>query len=216
MIGPPRRPWTRAGTVIGLALAPRLGAESLTAQAVENSPTIGVVGGLSSAKIVISGPGVSISFDSRTGFVAGMGLTQRLDDALAVEVDGLYVQQGLDASSNDATVRLNIDYLEFPVLLRYRFPTSSTIPFLAGGAALAYKARCTGALSQGEVSVSEGCGEDVNMWDYGLLAGGGITSGALSASVRYFWGLGDIIDDPDANMRNRVLMLMLGYQLGGE
>lgn len=206
-----------ATVMIGLALAVSPGLEALHAQPAASStpPIVGLVGGLSSAKIVISTPGASISFDSRTGFVAGMSLRKVLDDALSLEADGLYVQQGFEASSGDNTSRLNIDYLEFPVLLRYRLGSSSTFPFIAGGVALAYKASCTGAISAGGVSVSEGCGQDVNTWDYGLLVGGGISSEALSGSLRYFWGQGDIVDDANASMRNRVLMVMLGYQLGG-
>lgn len=201
--------------VTGLTLACAAGPLSAQAAPTSTTPRVGFVGGLSSAKIVISGEGVTITFDARTGVAAGMSLTKPLDGALSLEVDGLYVQQGFRVPSGGETAQLSIDYLQFPVLLRYGLGSSSTFPFVTGGPALAFKASCTGAVSAGGVSVSEGCGQGVNGFDYGLVIGGGISGGALSGSVRYFWGRADIVDDPDVSMRNRVFMVMLGYRLGG-
>lgn len=211
-------PWMRATALACVVLAWAGAGGSTFAQAAATStpPTIGFVGGLSSAKIIISGEGATIAFDSRTGVTAGMSLTKRLDEALSVEADGLYVQQGFRASSGGETAQLSIDYLQFPLLLRYGLGSSSTPPFVTGGVALAYKAKCTGAISGSGASLAEGCGQGVKDFDYGLVIGGGISSGPLSGSVRYFWGQANVVDDPDASVRNRVLMVMAEYRLGGE
>jgi hypothetical protein len=212
-----RTGWLRTATVVGALLAS--GGVAQTAHAQEGAssapPTIGLLGGFASSKLVVSGEGASVTFDARTGIAGGFSLTQHLDGALAVEVDGLYVQKGFEVANTGQTARLSIDYVEFPALLRYELGASSTAPFLTAGGAVAAKASCTGGVSDGAVTVTAGCGSDVKAFDYGLVFGGGLAIDRLSGSVRYSYGLADVLDDPGAKTRNRVLMVMVEYRLTG-
>lgn len=61
--------------------------------------------------------------DSRSHFTAGVVTSLALGERLAVEVHGGYVQKGgtmTGTSSFNGTIRYRFDYIEVPVLLRYR------------------------------------------------------------------------------------------------
>jgi hypothetical protein len=189
----------------------------LHAQAVAQEPiVIGIVGGLSSAKVVVSGGGASIALDGRTGIAAGATLAVPFG-AVWVEFGGVYVQKGFHAAEGSASSSLDLSYLEFPLLVRYDFGGSELIPFVLGGAWVAAKANCRASVSSGGVLLAESCGSEVHAADYGVAVGAGIARGRLSASLRYAYGLGDILDGeaPGTTTRNRSFLLLAGYTFSG-
>ena len=188
-----------------------------TSAGVSSVPSIGLVGGLSVAKVVLSGEGASITFDARTGVAAGVSLTRQFSREVSVEVDGLYVQKGFKASSGGESASMKLSYLEVPFFLRYEIGTSETRAFFSGGASLGIKASCHAGVSSGGISLEEPCGPEVKGFDYGAVVGAGISRGRLSASVRYGHGLGDILDDGDSgtSTKNRVFILLAGYRISG-
>ncbi len=195
---------------------PVLGAQTDPADAASEPPALGLLGGFSSAKLLASGSGASVTFDARSGLVFGGSLTKRVTPAVSVEVDGLYVQKGFDASDGGTAAFIHVDYLEVPVLLRFGLGSEETRPFLAGGGSMAVRVGCTAGVSDGGTSRQGTCGsEATRQWDYGLLLGGGLDLGRLSGSVRYTFGLADVLEVSGTATRNRFLSVILGYRLSG-
>jgi hypothetical protein len=55
--------------------------------------------------------------------------------------------------------------------------------------------------------------EDFSSMDYGLGLGAGINFGRFDAGMRYNLGLGNISEDPDGTVKNRVFNIFLGFKI---
>ncbi len=175
----------------------------------------GVLGGLTSSKVSVEGGGATLTFESRTGFAAGLSLIRPIGGGLDLELDGLYVQKGMSISEQAADASLNLAYIEVPVLLRYGIGYNSSMrPFLLGGASLAFKAGCSVSGEEGGVSVDLDCdellGAEQESFDLGITYGAGVQFNRLSIQARYTLGLMNIGDDEDVTSKNRTWYLLAG------
>jgi hypothetical protein len=131
----------------------------------------------------------------------------------------IYSRRGAEMSDQGTTVKFKISYIEVPLLVGYRFPTSSGVrPYLAGGGQLGIKAGCNVEGSQGGATVSFGCddpdlGLDVSSFDFGLVGGAGLAipagSGSINVDARFVLGLTKIVKD--AEVKNRGLTFGVAY-----
>jgi opacity protein-like surface antigen len=168
--------------------------------------TIGVLAGANFAKL--TGDDAS-GFDSRTGFVGGLSADFHLGHHLGLEVDGLYSQEGASASDPDGTLKL--DYIRVPVLLRYSFPTHTSVrPFVTVGPSLGFKASCKLSSGGDSVNCSDVEGMDVKSFDFAGTVGAGlgfkVGKQELSVQGRFNKGFTKVIDGSDAKNQNFALM----------
>src|SRR5690606_13985468 len=116
--------------------------------------SFGVLGGLTSSKVAVSGEGASLTFDSRIGFAIGASVRHPLSAAVNLEIDALYAQKGFELNVEDESGQLKLGYIELPVLLTYGFGYGSSVqPFLLGGVSVAFKAGCSVGGTSGGVSL---------------------------------------------------------------
>ncbi|MEO8480116.1 MAG: porin family protein [Gemmatimonadota bacterium] len=196
-----------------LALALTLPIAPLLAQA---SPTFGLLGGITSSKVAVSGNDVTLSFGSRTGFAAGLSMQFPLGSMLAFEGDVLYAQKGVKLSDAGTTGTIKLAYIEVPLLLRYNLGNGPTRPFILGGASVGFKAGCDVTLDTGDVSASSDCdtifdGEQKGT-DIGATLGAGVAFNRFSIQARYTLGLTEAINDNDDSItnKNRAIFLLAG------
>jgi hypothetical protein len=171
--------------------------------------TFGVLAGVNIAK---ASGGDAEGSDSRTGFVGGLSADFHLGNHFGLEIDGLYSQEGASISELDATLKL--DYIRVPVLLRYNFPTHTSVrPFVTVGPSLGFKVSCKGSLSGESADCDEFLAEDVKSFDIGGSIGAGVAfkvgKEELSLQGRFMQGFSK--PDSDVDLKNQNFSLMAGF-----
>ncbi|HRP08384.1 MAG TPA: porin family protein [Gemmatimonadales bacterium] len=190
---------------------------ALTAPLAAQGPALGLLGGLTSSKVAISGGGASLTLDSRIGFAVGASLRHPLSQAFDLEIDALYAQKGFKLEVEDESGELKLGYLEVPVLLSYGIGYGSSLqPFLLGGVSVAFKAGCSVGGTSAGVSLDLDCdevlGTDQESMDLGLTYGAGLRFERFSVQARYTMGMMTITHDEDDEVtsKNRTWYLLGG------
>lgn len=185
--------------------------------------TFSILGGFASSKVEVSNEAVSVTFDSRLGIVAGVGMTRQIGSTVSFAPELLYVQKGFEIEDDGVSAGLKISYVELPLLLRATFGGGSVQPYVTGGPVVAFKASCSVNAESEEVDISTDCDEfasegdgdaEFKSIDYGVMIGGGIQHGRFTASIRYDLGLAGILSDDaeDTTTKNRALLFLLGVE----
>lgn len=219
--------------VLTLAAACLLGTASLSAQnsvfsTAKSSEGVkfGIRTGVNLANMGLSYENASLSFNSRTGFHAGV-----IADIPVVE--SFYIQPGLylsqkgfkykgsaifnDSKHDDANIEAKPLYLEVPVLASFRFNVANNVQLLANaGPYFAYGIGGKGTAGISGKSESEDFFSDgINRFDCGLSFGAGVQFARhYYLGFAYELGLTNIIDADIANdlkMKNRNWTISLGY-----
>jgi hypothetical protein len=199
--------------------------------------TFGIKAGLNVANVTLDDD-VEADFEQaglelkpRLGLVAGVFADVALTPQLSFHPEVLFSQKGFTLSPEsedlDFTVTQQIDYVEVPLLLSYRFPIGQNGLGIGieAGPTLAYKVS-TGTSCDGEGDIEDLCdsfddeeNEDDGIRDYDFGGAVGLTVGAgpFGVGARFTQGLTTIddtegqADEPDANVRNRVFSLTANY-----
>ncbi len=203
--------------VAGFVAVPILGAAA--AQGTQASRgRFGITGGVNSSTIGGNDFGDA---SRRTGFMAGVLLVLPVAPSIAIEPEFLYSSKGVTGNDTDVDATLKMDYVEVPVLLRVEVPTSGGVkPFLYGGPAVSFKARCKIEVSGQGVNINSNCDElespgmKLKTVDYGLVGGGGLAfdvgGRTFSIGARYDHSLGKIADASDS--KHRVISVLATFE----
>lgn len=161
--------------------------------------------------------------DSRTGLNIGASVRFSLAENLGLSLGGGYSQMGTELSEQGVTGKIKLDYLEFPVLLRFAFPSSSNLGLhLYGGAVVGIEAKCEIEGSEGSVSVTADCDEadlDTKSTQFGLMGGAGVDIGIsdsmdLFLDVLYNLGLTTVDGSAEeADVKNRAFTIRAGLAI---
>jgi len=207
----------RAAAVVTVALffSPSFG------RAQQNQVSLGVVAGANVADQ--AGEDVFTPHD-KFGFIGGVSGALRLASRWSIQLDGLFVQKGgrenNDMDPGDLDDDLSIQYLEFPVLLKFSLSAEGTRPELFVGPSLAFELRCTYDAFPDGSSDPVDCAEaglETQSLDVGIAFGADVEiplgSGYFVIDGRGVVGLSSF-DASEANLdfRNRILSIMLGYR----
>ncbi len=184
-------------------------------------PAVGVEVGYSRTDLAVGGAGNLLT--SRQGAITGAYLHFPLSDALAIRPELLFSLKGGSTVANiagqgEASIDIELAYIELPVLLRASFPTGSVRPVLFAGPALAIQIGCDFSFDFGSRSDRSTCGQDtltgvtaVRSWDFGLVGGVGIEKRLRRASIaleaRYTVGTRSVLEDLE--LKNRAFGLLL-------
>lgn len=206
--------------------------------------TFGVKLGVNAANVSISdedelfGTGDGVDKKARLGFVAGVTADVPLSPMFSFRPEVLYTQKGyaidfdvdeeLFGQAINGTITNKIDYLEVPLLLAYRFPTSSALEIaLEAGPTLAYKLSTGISCSGNFEDIGEDCedfgdedDDGVRDFDLGGAIGATVGAGPFGVGIRYTNSILSIATDeaPDDNndftVRNQVFSATLHYRFG--
>jgi len=182
---------------------------------------LAIKGGLTQASIF--GSDINSDFGAvarRTGLTAGLALGVPIGSALSIQPEALLTHKGT-RNPDDVDEALIIRYLEIPVLVRLTFGEGSTSPFVYAGPAFALKLKATATDSDsGRNLEEEDISDEIAGTDLGLVFGGGVSFGRLTAEARLTRGTRSI----DANLtkrsagpvdiKNTALSLLVGFSFG--
>ena len=214
----------RYGTAL-LAIACMLALAPAGARAQEI--TLGVKGGLNFANLSVDAPDdPDFGFDSQTDFLAGAFAQFGIGRVFAVQPEVLYSQRGANSRDEDPAAKLNLDYIEVPLLLMARLGSreSPMYPILYAGPSVAFETRCSVTGEQDGSSVSLDCDDpqldgalETTKTNFGLVFGGGFeilySRLTIQLDARYNLGLTNLNDADDAaevSVKNRTWSFMLG------
>lgn len=191
---------------------------------------LGVKGGLNVSDVKVDEDGTDVPVDTKTGLVAGAFAQIGLGDVFAVRPEALYSSKGGSVSDEGVDADISLDYIEIPVLLVARIPTSGALrPNLFAGPVISFEASCEVSGSADGITVSGDCEEIdeedpllTKSTDFGVAFGGGLeldTGGAvLLLDGRYTLGLSDINDIESApeSLKNRAWSFTagVGFKIG--
>jgi hypothetical protein len=157
----------------------------------------GIKGGGNMARLTGSDmQDINGTLKNKIGFVAGVFVAFNMGSVFTLQIEGLYTMKGVTSTFTDVdlttyTDKLSANYIEIPVLLKFRIPTPLVSPFVFVGPAVGFK------LSE---KVTEN-GQDVPLDqalfknnDLGAIFGGGLNIGShFQVDVRYSMGLAKVI-----------------------
>ncbi|MCU0353830.1 MAG: PorT family protein [Cytophagales bacterium] len=179
---------------------------------------------------------------SKAGLALGAAFELPLTDALSIQPELLFVQKGWRETSSSAEIRLGLNYLEIPVLAKYRFGEADELHFFgyAGpyfGFGLGGRYRFSGGGSSESATVRFGDepdnysgndlylggSDEVSRMDAGLNIGAGVGlplgPGVATFEARYGLGLvnlnkpGQGQSRSDVLSQHRVFGIFVGYSL---
>lgn len=201
---------TAAFVLMTLVLPPAPG----RAQPPTRALSLGLTGAVNLATV---GGDDAAGAESKAGLAIGAFLRKPMGDNWAFQGEVQYSLKGAKVSDNGLGGKLNLAYIELPLLFRaFAGGGSSTRPFVEFGPSLALKTGCTVSVQGGSVTGSVSCSEfgEVKAFDAGLAGGGGfefpVGTNTLALGVRYTHGLVDIGDG--ASVQNRNLQFLLGIR----
>lgn len=162
--------------------------------------------------------------DSKIGFAGGGFLAIDASEQIRIQPELLYTMKGAKDEEQGIDVKLKLNYLEVPVLVKWMIPTQGTVlPSLFIGPAAAFNMSAKVSGEEGGISIDIDIKDEVKDIDFGLIFGGGLDfaagSGNFILDVRYTLGLSSIDDtDYDDDVKNGAFSAMIGYAfpLGGQ
>ena len=196
--------------MIASALLLTAGVSVASAQSVPRT-SWGIVAGANFSKL--TGDDID-NVKTRTGFVGGVTADFHLVNHLGLEIDGLYSQEGTKIDIGDSDGTLKLDYIRVPVLLRYSFPTHTSVhPFINLGPSLGFKIGCKETAGEDSADCDDISSTDVKSFDFAGTVGAGIGFSVgkqeLSVQARFTKGFTKIIEDADA--KNQNFSIMAGF-----
>ena len=214
----------RHGTaLLTVACSIALASAGATAQEI----TLGVKGGLNLSNLSVNAQeDPEFSFDNHTDFLVGAFAQFGIGHTFAVQLEGFYSQKGGKTRNDDTAAKLNLNYIELPLLLMARLSSreSPMYPILYVGPSVAIETRCNVTGEDGGVSRSVGCDDPelegeltTTKTDFGIVFGGGFeilySRLTIQLDARYNLGLTNLYNAQDAaevSLKSRTWSFMLG------
>jgi hypothetical protein len=194
--------------VLGMAF---LFSPSASAQGI----TTGVRGGINLASARFEGQEGATVLDTGLAPVVGVFVTVPLSSWFELQPEVLYSVKGPRLKMGAIESRLLLDYLEVPLLGRFsRRRTRAIDYYFIGGASFGFQLRARSRTDFGAAVEEIDIGDDVERFDIGVVAGGGLEFGAVVIDTRYTYGLRDIDKDKtdDVTVANRAWSVTAGFR----
>lgn len=169
----------------------------------------GVRAGVNLANVSFDG-GDEVPASGRAGFLAGVFVTIPFGP-LALQPEAIYTVKGASLDLDDLESDYIVDYLEVPVLARFRLGRSA---YVAAGPSMAFRLRARSRIAFGGSTEEIDLDDDVESFDLGVVGAAGLEFGRWVVDARYTHGLSDT--DADASdgvtVRNRVFSVSAGIR----
>ena len=177
---------------------------------------VGFKGGVNFANLSFDADEADVSFDQRIGFVGGLFVVWPASGPIALQTEVLYAQKGATIEEGSASGTIELDFIEIPILLRASStPSSGGVSFhVFGGPSLGFRVRAHAESTFDGQTEEEDLDDEVESFDFGLVAGAGLEVGRFVVDGRYTWGLSNLNkeDEEDVKIRSRVVSVMAGVR----
>lgn len=170
----------------------------------------GVKAGVNFADVAID-PDEGASSSGRLGALAGMFATIPIAWGLTLQPEAIYTIKGASFEVEGFETNYIVDYVEVPVLARFRVLKSA---YVLAGPSMAFRVRARNRIAFGGSTEEIDLDNDVETFDVGIAGGIGMDVGRWLVDARYTHGLSDTDKDrsDDVKIRNRVLSFSAGFR----
>jgi Outer membrane protein beta-barrel domain len=179
----------------------------------------GIRAGLTASNVAVSAQGATVSLTSRIGLSGGGFVEIPIARNVAIQPELLLAMKGANASAPQYDETLALTYLDFPILVRFRFsiPRKDIGPYLYGGPVLGVLLTATGSSTVNGKTTDTNIKNQINSVDIGFAFGGGVQFGRLMADARYTVGFRSVFkqvqsNDIQGSATNRAISVMLGIK----
>jgi hypothetical protein len=196
------------------------------ASAAAQNVTAGVKGGFVLNSIPNAGQVIdqiteieSVDVTAKFGLTGGGYVQFAFNDEFSLQPEMQFVMKGvnLDLEDNLGSATAKVNYLEFPIFVRFNRTLNDTVRgFVMGGPAFAAKVGTGGTLDGVRGTLDFDIDPAIASRDVGLAFAGGLEWQKVLVEARYVLGLTDIatdIYDHDDALRNRSFSIMVGLRL---
>jgi hypothetical protein len=183
------------------------------------APRFGALVGVNIAKV--TGDATTGLDQNRTGFLAGVFGEFNLSNSVAIEPELLYTQKGGAGSEQGVDVTFKLDYIQIPVLFKYKFGAADARvrPSLYLGPAVGFKTSCKFAAEGGGVGFDFDCDEfsdigSIKGTDFGGVIGAGVDVRNFLVGARYEMGFTNVAESIEAgseDVKNSTISFYVGY-----
>ena len=178
--------------------------------------SFGIKGGVNVAEFSFQDQGTSIRQSSINGFTLGAVLEVALGKNFFLQPEAIFVQRGSELNTSLTNLTTNVNYLDIPVLLKIKILNTNLLNInLLGGPSfgLALNGEETDQGGQ-TIDINFGGDNGLKRFDLGINAGGGVGinlgSVGVFGDIRYLFGVSDISEDANREIRNKGLNLSVG------
>jgi hypothetical protein len=151
--------------------------------------------------------------DPITAFHVGAVAEIKINEKFSVQPELLYSAKG--ATSKDSEegfsyeYALNLDYIDVPIMAKYYVTPGLS---LEAGPQIGFLVAAEAEIEEGSVSLTDDVKDQFKTVDFGLNFGLGYKlDNGINFDARYNLGLSNIADDDDADLKNSVFQISVGY-----
>ena len=198
------RPWgAAAGAALALVVS-LLAADTASAQDMR----FGVRGGMNFSTVQHDSSLGSDGYTMRPGLVAGAFFGVPLG-WVDLQPEVLYTSKGAALDLQGIDSKLVLDYLEIPILARWRLGQRL---YVAAGPAVAWRLKAASRTKFSGATEETDLGDSVKGYDVGVVGAVGVRFGKVVVDGRYTHGLTDIDSDTsdEVSVRNRAITISAG------
>jgi hypothetical protein len=146
---------------------------------------LGFEAGLNIANVSVS---TNVSTNSRTGMIFGgvadVGFTPQIGLVTGIR----FVMKGYSVSQGNTSSTIKLNYLEFPALLKVKFPLTEIKPYVIGGPTLGINLSATAETISGTQTQTSDLSANTESIDFGLFFGAGMDFSVTPKMDLFFQG----------------------------
>jgi len=171
----------------------------------------------------VRGDSIPDEYESKMAFNFGVFTTYNINDFIGVQPELMFTMKGSKAEGEimgeSYTSKLNLNYIEIPILAKLTIPLGSVRPYVVAGPEFAFNMTATVSSEYAGQDTTVDI-EDASVVDFGMMFGGGVAfelgPGFLSLEAKYDMGFLPIADEEEDayNAYNNCLSINLGYAFG--
>jgi opacity protein-like surface antigen len=160
-----------------------------------------------------------LSLSSRTGLMVGAFTEFAVAPGFSIQPEIFYIQKGAKLVFGPATATFKLDYVEIPLLAKYKFELTEFTPYLFAGPNVGFRVQAEGVAEGYGESGSTDLSSEFESTDFALDFGAGAEFGISPAAsvlfgVRYSLGLGNQAKQGGGSWKNRGIQITAGIYFG--
>jgi hypothetical protein len=178
------------------------------------NPSVGVRVGVNLADLSFSSETEITDSKNLTGLVAGLFVTVPVNKIVAFQPEVLFSMQGTRFTEEGVDAKIKLDYVQVPLLGRFRLGSASPVSVLVGPS-LGFRSRAKVEVPGAPAGFSDEFEDQIERFDVGLVTGLAADVGRLVLDGRYTWGLMNIAKDNvdgSGTAKNRVFSASVGIR----
>jgi len=177
--------------------------------------SFGIKGGTNIAEYSFKDNGTNINQESINGFTLGAVLEIGLGGNIFLQPEAVFIQKGSKVQVLTEENKFNVNYLDIPLLLKMKIVNSNVFNVnLLAGPSFGMALNGEETMSGQTIDINFGGENGLKRFDLGINAGGGVAvnlgSIGVFGDVRYLFGVSNISDDANREIKNKGLNLSVG------